>query len=44
MELTKVNEAGNLNVLLLGIGGMIWIPPLYFWVRASARRRHLDTR
>lgn len=27
-----VNKAGNLNVLLLGIGGMIWIPPLYFWV------------
>ncbi|BGP47457.1 hypothetical protein JCM10450v2_003309 [Rhodotorula kratochvilovae] len=30
---TKVNEAGNLNVLLLGIGGLIWIPPLYFWGR-----------
>ncbi|GJN89514.1 hypothetical protein Rhopal_002501-T1 [Rhodotorula paludigena] len=29
----KVNEAGNLNVLLLGIGGLIWIPPLYFWGR-----------
>ncbi|GAA6036099.1 hypothetical protein JCM8097_006614 [Rhodosporidiobolus ruineniae] len=29
----KVNEAGNLNVLFLGIGGLIWIPPLYFWGR-----------
>ncbi|KAK4334530.1 Major facilitator superfamily domain-containing protein [Rhodotorula toruloides] len=29
----KVNEAGNLNVLLLGIGGLVWIPPLYFWGR-----------
>ncbi|GAA5908930.1 hypothetical protein JCM6882_004947 [Rhodosporidiobolus microsporus] len=30
---TKVNEAGNLNVLFLGIGGLVWIPPLYFWGR-----------
>ncbi|GAA6020660.1 hypothetical protein JCM10207_007814 [Rhodosporidiobolus poonsookiae] len=29
----RVNEAGNLNVLFLGIGGLIWIPPLYFWGR-----------
>ena len=30
---TEVNRAGNLNVLFLGIGGLIWIPPLYFWGR-----------
>lgn len=30
---TDVNRAGNLNVLFLGIGGLIWIPPLYFWGR-----------
>ncbi|CEQ40567.1 SPOSA6832_02194 [Sporobolomyces salmonicolor] len=30
---THVNQAGNLNVLFLGIGGFIWIPPLYFWGR-----------
>ena len=30
----KINYAGNLNVLMLGIGGLIWVPPLYFWGRA----------
>ncbi|GAA5904757.1 uncharacterized protein JCM6883_003894 [Sporobolomyces salmoneus] len=30
---THINYAGNLNVLFLGIGGLIWIPPLYFWGR-----------
>lgn len=30
----KVNYAGNLNVLMLGLGGVIWIPPIYFWGRA----------
>ncbi|GAA5989356.1 hypothetical protein JCM5350_005686 [Sporobolomyces pararoseus] len=33
MTPTAVNRAGNLNVLFLGIGGLIWIPPLYFWGR-----------
>jgi hypothetical protein len=33
MSPTAVNHAGNLNVLFLGIGGLIWIPPLYFWGR-----------
>ncbi|KAI5481019.1 hypothetical protein MNV49_006205 [Pseudohyphozyma bogoriensis] len=33
MTATHVNEAGNLNVLFLGIGGMLWIPPIYFWGR-----------
>lgn len=33
MSPTAVNRAGNLNVLFLGIGGLIWIPPLYFWGR-----------
>ncbi|GAA5982591.1 hypothetical protein JCM11641_002593 [Rhodosporidiobolus odoratus] len=28
-----VNEAGNLNVLLLGLGCLVWIPPAYFWGR-----------
>lgn len=30
----KVNYAGNLNVLMLGLGGVLWIPPIYFWGRA----------
>ncbi|KAL8287337.1 hypothetical protein RQP46_003789 [Phenoliferia psychrophenolica] len=29
----EVNVAGNLNVAFLGIGGLLWIPPLYFWGR-----------
>ncbi|GAA5859785.1 hypothetical protein JCM8547_007027 [Rhodosporidiobolus lusitaniae] len=29
----RVNEAGNLNVLFLGVAGLLWIPPLYFWGR-----------
>ncbi|ORY78923.1 major facilitator superfamily domain-containing protein [Leucosporidium creatinivorum] len=33
MTLNDVNKAGNLNVLLLGLGGLVWIPPLYFWGR-----------
>ncbi|KAH5586548.1 hypothetical protein HBI24_079490 [Parastagonospora nodorum] len=30
----KVNEAGNLNVLMLGIGGIFWIVMASFWGRA----------
>ncbi|GAA6063018.1 hypothetical protein JCM10212_001797 [Sporobolomyces blumeae] len=30
---THVNYAGNLNVLMLGLAGLVWIPPLYFWGR-----------
>ncbi|GAA5855545.1 hypothetical protein JCM9279_005115 [Rhodotorula babjevae] len=33
MTPNEVNKAGNLNVLFLGIGGLVWIPPLYFWGR-----------
>ncbi|BGP15366.1 hypothetical protein JCM10213_001442 [Rhodosporidiobolus nylandii] len=33
MTPNRVNEAGNLNVLLLGLGGIVAIPPLYFWGR-----------
>ncbi|KIX94865.1 uncharacterized protein Z520_09555 [Fonsecaea multimorphosa CBS 102226] len=29
-----VNYAGNLNVLMNGIGGLVWIPLIYFWGRA----------
>ncbi|KAI9840564.1 MAG: hypothetical protein M1837_001544 [Sclerophora amabilis] len=34
MEPNKVNYAGNLNVIMLGIGGVFWIPFVYFWGRA----------
>lgn len=34
MSPNSVNYAGNLNVLMLGIGGILWIPPIYFWGRA----------
>ncbi|KAL7273525.1 hypothetical protein RUND412_003620 [Rhizina undulata] len=34
MDPAKVNYAGNLNVLFLGIGGFWWIPFSYFWGRA----------
>ncbi|KAH7119787.1 major facilitator superfamily domain-containing protein [Dendryphion nanum] len=30
----KVNESGNLNVLMLGIGGLIWIVIASWWGRA----------
>lgn len=33
MTPTAVNHAGNLNVLFLGIGGILWIPFLSFWGR-----------
>jgi MFS family permease len=29
-----VNEAGNLGVLMLGIGGLFWIPMIHYWGRA----------
>ncbi|EXJ67941.1 uncharacterized protein A1O5_08555 [Cladophialophora psammophila CBS 110553] len=31
---THVNYAGNLNVLMNGIGGVFWMPFIYFWGRA----------
>ncbi|OCL04421.1 MFS general substrate transporter [Glonium stellatum] len=31
---SKVNEAGNLNVLMLGIGGLFWIVVSSWWGRA----------
>lgn len=34
MSPNKVNYAGNLNVIMLGIGGIFWIPPIYFWGHA----------
>jgi MFS family permease len=34
MSPNSVNYAGNLNVVMLGIGGLIWIPFIYFWGRA----------
>lgn len=34
MSPNQVNFAGNLNVIMLGIGGLIWIPFCYFWGRA----------
>lgn len=34
MSPNKVNYAGNLNVVFLGVGGLLWIPPIYFWGRA----------
>jgi MFS family permease len=34
MSPNRVNYAGNLNVIMLGIGGIFWIPPIYFWGRA----------
>ncbi|OAG45113.1 hypothetical protein AYO21_00461 [Fonsecaea monophora] len=30
----KVNEASSLNILMIGIGGFIWIPFINFWGRA----------
>ncbi|KAF2205365.1 MFS general substrate transporter [Delitschia confertaspora ATCC 74209] len=30
----KVNQSGNLNVLMLGIGGLLWIPLASCWGRA----------
>ena len=33
MTLNGVNEAGNLNVLMLGLGGLIWNAPCAFWGR-----------
>ncbi|KAH8654545.1 major facilitator superfamily domain-containing protein [Tricladium varicosporioides] len=34
MDPNKVNYAGNLNVIMLGIGGIWWIPCVYYWGRA----------
>lgn len=34
MSPNQVNYAGNLNVLMLGIGGVLWIPFIYWWGRA----------
>ncbi|KAI9756556.1 MAG: pyruvate dehydrogenase complex dihydrolipoamide acetyltransferase component (E2) [Chaenotheca gracillima] len=34
MSPNAVNYAGNLNVIMLGIGGLCWIPFVYFWGRA----------
>lgn len=34
MSPDKVNYAGNLNVIFLGIGGIWWIPFVYVWGRA----------
>ncbi|KAF7186725.1 Efflux pump radE [Pseudocercospora fuligena] len=31
---SQILYATNLNVLLVGIGGVLWIPPLHFWGRA----------
>lgn len=28
-----VNYTGNLNVLMIALGGLFWIPPIYFWGR-----------
>ncbi|GAA6018452.1 hypothetical protein JCM11491_007003 [Sporobolomyces phaffii] len=33
MSPTAVNRAGNLNVLFLGVGGLVWIPVLYSFGR-----------
>ncbi|PVH76624.1 MFS general substrate transporter [Cadophora sp. DSE1049] len=30
----RVNYANNLNVLMMGIGGLLWIPMISFWGRA----------
>jgi hypothetical protein len=27
------SKAGNLSVLFVGVGGLIWIAPLYYWGR-----------
>lgn len=34
MTPNHVNYANNLNVLMVGIGGVFWIPFIYFWGRA----------
>ncbi|KAK6543578.1 hypothetical protein TWF694_000322 [Orbilia ellipsospora] len=34
MNPSVVNYAGNLNVIMLGIGGVFWIPFTYWWGRA----------
>lgn len=34
MSPNKVTYAGNLNVVILGIGGLFCIPFIYFWGRA----------
>ena len=36
MSPDTVNYAGKLNVVFLGIGGVLWIPVIYFWGRAPA--------
>ncbi|KAJ4988555.1 MFS-type transporter [Stagonosporopsis vannaccii] len=34
MDPNRVNYANNLNVLMMGIGGLLWIPMISFWGRA----------
>ncbi|KAH6642757.1 major facilitator superfamily domain-containing protein [Boeremia exigua] len=34
MSPNSVNHAGNLNVLMMGLGGMIWVPMTRVWGRA----------
>ncbi|KAF8464913.1 major facilitator superfamily domain-containing protein [Kalaharituber pfeilii] len=34
MTPNEVNYSGNLNLIFLGIGGLFWIPVIYFWGRA----------
>ncbi|KAK6532487.1 hypothetical protein TWF281_006676 [Arthrobotrys megalospora] len=34
MSPAVVNYAGNLNVIMLGVGGIFWIPFIYWWGRA----------
>jgi len=34
MSPNAVNYSGNLNVAMLAVGGLLWIPPIYFWGRA----------
>jgi MFS family permease len=31
---TRVNDSGNLGVLMLGLGGVFWIPVIHYWGRA----------
>ncbi|KAK3115288.1 hypothetical protein LTR53_005511 [Teratosphaeriaceae sp. CCFEE 6253] len=34
MSPNKVNYAGNLNVLMMGLGGLLWVPMTRYWGRA----------
>jgi MFS family permease len=31
---THVNDSGNLGILMLGVGGIFWIPVIHYWGRA----------